>query len=143
MGYAQSKVKYLFYGDDNTTIKTTTEAKDILEKNRHQRSLSRLGDFIKLDLRNESEKNKYLEMIEEDLDRNITIKEFEYRYYPIYDKLCSLGQTSYEIFKSDLVIERNNKIIDNMLKNKKEGNCKNKNKSEEFVDIMQISIEEL
>ena len=147
MGYAQSKVKYLIYGDDkiNSSPVIETTVSEILQKNRHERSLSRLGDFIKLDLRNENEKNKYLDMIKEDLERNISIKEFEFRYKPIYHKLCELGKTSYEIFKSNLVMERNNRIIDNMLSSKKIGkNMDEKsNDNNEFHDIMQISVEEL
>ena len=49
------------------------------------------------------------------------MKEFDYRYKPIYNKLSNLGKTAYDIFKSDLVIERNNKIIDNVLTLKNNG----------------------
>jgi len=151
MGYAQSKVKYLFYGDDisveNSTIPIISNVESILEKNRNYKSLNRLGNFIDLDLREGEEKRKYLEYIKEDLERNINMKEFDYRYRPIYNKLSNLGKTAYEIYRTDLVIERNNKIIDNVLTLKNNGINKNENidnnNSDEFQDIMKISIEEI
>ena len=151
MGYAQSKVKYLFYGDDisveNSTIPIISNVESILEKNRNDKSLNRFGNFIDLDLREGEEKCKYLEYIKEDLERNINMKEFDYRYRPIYNKLSNLGKTAYEIYRTDLVIERNNKIIDNVLTLKNNGINKNENNdnndSDEFHDIMKISIEEI
>ena len=75
------------------------------------KSLVKFKRFVELDIRNPVMKQNCLNLLKEDLNKEMSYQEFINKYETFYPYLGQLGKTSYEICKTDLNLNKTNYLL--------------------------------
>ena len=75
------------------------------------KSLDNFRKFVILDIRNKTMKEKCLNLLKNDINKEISYSEFINKYEIFYSHLGNLGKTSYEICKADLNLNKTNYLL--------------------------------
>lgn len=75
------------------------------------KSLDNFRKFVILDIRNKTMKENCLNLLKNDINKEISYNEFINKYEIFYPYLGNLGKTSYEICKADLNLNKTNYLL--------------------------------